>query len=160
MNQDAANQAATSPKTTDDIENLLDDTEAAIAAAQTGTPTANPSPAAPNPSDRSAATAPPAAAAYQFDDLQDTASNESPHSLDLLGDVQLDLRIELGRTVMRLDEVLRLRSGSVVALDKLAGDPVDIYINGRLIAHGEVLVMNDHFCVRVTELAGSSSEIQ
>jgi len=76
--------------------------------------------------------------------------------MDLLGDVELDLRIELGRTVMRLEEVLRLRGGSVVALDKLAGDPVDIYINGRLIAHGEVLVMNDNFCIRVTELVGSS----
>ena len=67
----------------------------------------------------------------------------------------MDLRIELGRTLMRLDEVLQLRSGSVVALDKLAGDPVDVYVNGRLIARGEVLVMNDNFCIRVTELVGA-----
>ncbi|MEM9367221.1 MAG: flagellar motor switch protein FliN [Planctomycetota bacterium] len=72
--------------------------------------------------------------------------------VSLLGEVELDLRVELGRTQMKLEEVLRLRSGSVVALDKLAGDPVDVFVNGRLIARGEVLVMNDNFCIRVTEL--------
>lgn len=73
-------------------------------------------------------------------------------TLDLLRDVDLDLKIELGRTQMYLEDVLKLRKGSVVALDKLAGDPVDIYVNGRLIARGEVLVLNDNFCVRVGEL--------
>ncbi len=53
---------------------------------------------------------------------------------------------------MHLDEVLRLKRGSVVSLDKLAGDPVDVYVNGRLVARGEVLVLNDNFCVRVAEL--------
>ncbi|WP_419194805.1 flagellar motor switch protein FliN [Novipirellula herctigrandis] len=75
--------------------------------------------------------------------------------IDLLGEVELDLRIELGRTQMRLEEVLQLRGGSVVALDKLAGDPVDIFVNGKLIARGEVLVMNDNFCIRVTELVNA-----
>jgi flagellar motor switch protein FliN/FliY len=135
-------------KSTGDIENLLDDAEAAVSQAQIDAMLGN-------------AAKPPAAAPapkpYQFDDLQGQANDEPPHSMDLLGDVELDLRIELGRTVMRLEEVLRLRGGSVVALDKLAGDPVDIYINGRLIAHGEVLVMNDNFCIRVTELVGSSA---
>ena len=93
---------------------------------------------------------------FQLSDLQNNPSGEPPHSLDLLSDVELDLRIELGRTQMRLEEVLHLRGGSVVALDKLAGDPVDIYVNGRLIAHGEVLVMNDNFCIRVTELVGAA----
>jgi flagellar motor switch protein FliN len=77
-----------------------------------------------------------------------------PHSMDLLGDVELDMHIELGRTHMRLEDVLQLRGGSVVVLDKLAGDPVDIFVNRRLIARGEVLVLNDNFCVRVTELVG------
>ena len=80
-----------------------------------------------------------------------TPSNEQA-SLDLLNDVQLDLKIELGRTQMQLEDVLRLKQGAVVTLDKLAGDPVDIYANGRLIARGEVLVLNDNFCVRVAEL--------
>lgn len=77
---------------------------------------------------------------------------EDSADVSVLGEVELDLRVELGRTQMKLEEVLRLRSGSVVALDKLAGDPVDVFVNGRLIARGEVLVMNDNFCIRVTEL--------
>ena len=60
---------------------------------------------------------------------------------------------------MHLEEVLRLNKGAVVALDKLAGDPVDIYVNGRLIARGEVLVLNDNFCVRVAELVVGSSAV-
>ena len=72
--------------------------------------------------------------------------------LGALDDVELDLRIELGRTEMSLEEVVALRDGSVVTLDKLAGDPVDILVNGRLVARGEVLVLNDNFCVRVAEI--------
>ena len=53
---------------------------------------------------------------------------------------------------MHLEEVLKLSKGSVVTLDKLAGDPVDIFVNGRLIARGEVLILNENFCVRVAEL--------
>lgn len=78
-------------------------------------------------------------------------------TLELLRDVELDLRIELGRTQMPLEDLLRLRKGSVVPLDKLAGDPVDIFVNGRMIARGEVLVMNDNFCVRVAELIKAES---
>ncbi|MBU6172815.1 MAG: flagellar motor switch protein FliN [Planctomycetes bacterium] len=77
--------------------------------------------------------------------------------MDLLRDVTLELKIELGRTKMSLEEILQLRKGSVVTLDKLAGDPVDIYVNGRLVARGEVLVLNDNFCVRVAELIGSDA---
>ena len=70
----------------------------------------------------------------------------------MLKDVELDLRIELGRTELLIEEVLRLKQGAVVPLDKLAGDPVDILVNGRIIARGEVLVLNDNFCVRVAEI--------
>lgn len=73
-------------------------------------------------------------------------------ALQTLEDVELDVRIELGRAEMLIDDVLKLREGSVVPLDKLAGDPVDILVNGRLIARGEVLVLNDNFCVRVAEI--------
>ncbi len=69
-----------------------------------------------------------------------------------LQDVELDLKIELGRTELLIEEVLKLKEGSVVPLDKLAGDPVDILVNGQLIARGEVLVLNDNFCVRVAEI--------
>jgi flagellar motor switch protein FliN/FliY len=77
---------------------------------------------------------------------------KSKRPLDILQDVELDLRIELGRTEMLIEEVVALKEGSVVTLDKLAGDPVDILVNGRLIARGEVLVLNDNFCVRVAEI--------
>ncbi|MEX2672960.1 MAG: flagellar motor switch protein FliN [Phycisphaeraceae bacterium] len=73
-------------------------------------------------------------------------------SLDLLGDVELDVMIELGRTEMLVEDVLKLQAGSVVELDKLAGDPVDVYVNGRLVARGEVLVLNDNFCIRISEV--------
>jgi flagellar motor switch protein FliN/FliY len=95
---------------------------------------------------------PPGVTPFEFKDLSGTAAANETASLDLLRDVQLDLKIELGRTQMHLEDVLRLKQGAVVALDKLAGDPVDIYANGRLIARGEVLVLNDNFCVRVAEL--------
>jgi flagellar motor switch protein FliN/FliY len=72
--------------------------------------------------------------------------------VSMLSDVNLHVRIELGRTQMLVEDVLKLGEGSVVALDKLAGDPVDIYVNDRLIGHGEVLVLNDNFCVRVNEV--------
>jgi flagellar motor switch protein FliN/FliY len=97
---------------------------------------------------------------FQLDRL-----NESPGSsccasgngasIDTLAEVELDLRIELGRTQMSLQDVLQLRDGSVIALDSFAGDPVAIYVNDRIVARGEILVMNDHFCVRVTELVGA-----
>lgn len=95
---------------------------------------------------------PPGVTPFEFKDLQGTTAANEAASLDLLRDVQLDLKIELGRTQMHLEDVLRLKQGAVVTLDKLAGDPVDIYANGRLIARGEVLVLNDNFCVRVAEL--------
>ena len=72
--------------------------------------------------------------------------------IEMLGDVELDVRIELGRTEMLVEEVLQLGSGSVVELDKLAGDPVDVFVNGRKVARGEVLVLNDNFCIRVSEV--------
>jgi flagellar motor switch protein FliN len=94
---------------------------------------------------------------YRLDELIGTDSPPEKVTMDLLRDVTLDLKIELGRTRIHLDELLQLRKGSVVTLDKLAGDPVDVYVNGRLVARGEVLVLNDNFCVRVAELVGSDA---
>lgn len=91
-------------------------------------------------------------APFELRQLTGTPANSERASLELLRDVELDLRIELGRTHMYLEDVLQLRKGSVVPLDKLAGDPVDIFVNGRLVARGEVLVLNDNFCVRIAEL--------
>jgi flagellar motor switch protein FliN/FliY len=89
---------------------------------------------------------------YDLKSFRGTPPSDERASLELLRDVELDLKIELGRTQMNLEDVLRLRKGAVVPLEKLAGDPVDIIVNGRLVAKGEVLVLNDNFCVRVAEL--------
>jgi len=89
---------------------------------------------------------------FKFDSFDSRSSGEGGAlGLEALHDVELDLRIELGRTELLIEEILELKEGSVVPLDKLAGDPVDILVNGRLIARGEVLVLNDNFCVRVAE---------
>ena len=94
----------------------------------------------------------PGLAPFQFKDLAGAPASGEKATLELLQDVDLDLRIELGRTHMHLEDVLKLKRGSVVPLDKLAGEPVDVFVNGRMVARGEVLVLNDNFCVRVTEL--------
>jgi flagellar motor switch protein FliN len=100
---------------------------------------------------------PPGVKPFELKSLAGSAVGAQAASLNLLRDVQLDLKIELGRTHMHLEEVLKLKKGAVVTLDKLAGDPVDLFVNGRLIARGEVLVLNDNFCVRVAELIASES---
>ena len=82
----------------------------------------------------------------------DTGALADLCGIDMLGDVDLHVTIELGRTQMLVEDVLKLNEGSVVELDKLAGDPVDVFVNGCLIARGEVLVLNDNFCIRVSEI--------
>lgn len=85
-------------------------------------------------------------------DRNGKAADGEPARLDLLKDVNLSVKIELGRTRMYVEDVLRLNQDAVVELDKAAGDPVDIFVNGRLVARGEVLVLNENFCVRVSEI--------
>ena len=106
--------------------------------------------------DRPVEPAMPNIAPFELRDLTGTPPSGDKATLELLKDVDLDVRIELGRTEMYLEDVLMLKRGSVVPLDKLAGDPVDVFVNGRMVARGEVLVMNDNFCVRVTELVAGS----
>lgn len=100
---------------------------------------------------------PPNVTSFRLQEFTGAPASAESATLDLIRDVELDLKIELGRTQMYLEDVLKLRKGSVVPLDKLAGDPVDIYVNGRLIAWGEVLVLNDNFCVRVAELIAGAN---
>jgi flagellar motor switch protein FliN len=124
-----------------DIEFLFQQAEEALASVQT------------------AQAMPPGVAPFKFTDFGGIPASTETASLDLLRDVELDLKIELGRTQMFLEDVLRLSKGAVVALDRLAGDPVDIYVNGRLIARGEVLILNDNFCVRVAELMAGEAAV-
>jgi flagellar motor switch protein FliN/FliY len=96
---------------------------------------------------------------FDMPDFQQAISDSPASSIELLKDVELDVKIELGRSRMLVEDVLKLVEGSVVELDKLAGDPVDVFVNDRLVARGEVLVLNDNFCVRVNEiLAGIREE--
>jgi flagellar motor switch protein FliN len=78
--------------------------------------------------------------------------------IELLKDVDLSVKIELGRTRMLIEDVLRLAEGSVVELDKLAGDPVDVFVNEQLVARGEVLVLNDNLCVRINEIVTATDD--
>lgn len=98
------------------------------------------------------------AAPFRLRDLATSLSNNKKETLDLLSDVQLQVRIELGRTRMYVEDVLQLGDGAVVELDKLAGDPVDVFVNDRHVARGEVLVLNDSFCVRINEILDPGAE--
>ena len=80
--------------------------------------------------------------------------------IDLIMDIPVKLTVELGRTRMTIKELLRLTQGSVVALDGLAGEPLDILINGYLIAQGEVVVVNDKFGIRLTDVVTPSERLR
>jgi len=100
----------------------------------------------------------PDAADFKLPNFQQVIKDAQVSSIDLLRDVDLNVKIELGRARMLVEDVLKLTEGSVVELDKLAGDPVDVFVNDRLVARGEVLVLNDNFCVRVNEIVAGVKE--
>lgn len=105
--------------------------------------------------------APVAPAAAQAPTVQKTdASGGFQANIEMLMDVPLTVTIELGRTEMTLKQALELQQGSVVELSRLAGDPIDVYVNERLIAKGEVVVVDDKFAVRVTELFSTNNNAQ
>lgn len=80
--------------------------------------------------------------------------------IDMLLDLNVTLSIELGRRTMPIKDVLELQRGSVVEFDKLAGEPVDILINNKKIAEGEVVVIEKHFGIRVTSLASATERVK
>ncbi|HEX8340477.1 MAG TPA: flagellar motor switch protein FliN [Tepidisphaeraceae bacterium] len=104
------------------------------------------------------AAAMPTTSNFDLPAFQQALSDAQASSIDLLRDVDLNVKIELGRSRMMVEDVLKLSEGSVVELDKLAGDPVDVFVNDRLVARGEVLVLNDNFCVRINEIVASAKE--
>jgi flagellar motor switch protein FliN/FliY len=85
------------------------------------------------------------------------ATNARP-SYDLLLDVEMDVTAELGRTRMTVRNLLDLEPGTIVELDRMAGSPVDLLVNGRLIARGEVVVVDEEFALRVTEIIAAAVE--
>ncbi|HEX2993791.1 MAG TPA: flagellar motor switch protein FliN [Anaerolineales bacterium] len=78
-------------------------------------------------------------------------------NIDLLMDVSMRVTVELGRTRMQLSQILELQHGSVIELDRLAGDPVDVFVNDCMVARGEVVVVDDKFGVRITEMVSSKN---
>ena len=89
-----------------------------------------------------------------------TAGQELPRNLDFLLDVSLQVSVEVGRTRMTIQDLLQLGQGSVVELTKLAGEPLDIFINERLVARGEAVIVNEKFGVRITDIISQSDRIE
>ncbi|HPZ70597.1 MAG TPA: flagellar motor switch phosphatase FliY [Peptococcaceae bacterium] len=100
-------------------------------------------------------------APVQFPDLSASGNtkNDLPN-IDLIMDIALQLSVELGRTNKKIKDILELTNGSIIELDKLAGEPVDILINGKLLAHGEVVVIDENFGVRVTGIISPEERVK
>jgi flagellar motor switch protein FliN len=129
---------------------------AAAPAAPAMMPDLTPMPAAP-----AAPSMPPTAVhPVQFMPLTpEMPSSDHAHGIELLMDVALEVSVELGRSHMSIGEILALRTGSVIELDKLAGEPVDVSVNGTLIARGEVVVVDEKFGVRITEVVSKARRL-
>jgi flagellar motor switch protein FliN/FliY len=97
----------------------------------------------------------------QFANLQNGAYGQvDENNLNLLMDIPLKVTVELGRTQKQIKDILELSQGSIVELDKLAGEPVDILVNNKLIAKGEVVVIDENFGVRVIDIVSQWDRIQ
>jgi flagellar motor switch protein FliN/FliY len=100
--------------------------------------------------------------AAAFDDLEDTsggpAANEA--NLDVILDIPVTISMEIGRTHISIRNLLQLNQGSVVELDRLAGEPMDVLVNGTLVAHGEVVVVNEKFGIRLTDVISPAERVK
>lgn len=88
----------------------------------------------------------------QFASLRETPSLETPQNIGLIMDVPLDVSVELGKTRKTIRDILELHQGAIIQLDKLAGEPVDLMVNGKLIAKGEVVVIDENYGIRITAI--------
>lgn len=99
--------------------------------------------------------------AASFDELGESGEGGTgSQNLDFLLDIPLKVSVELGRSSMIIDKMLQLTQGSVVELDKSAGETVDIYVNDKLLGKGEVIVVNERFGVRITEIISQADRIK
>ena len=105
-----------------------------------------------------------AAVFQEADSLAETktssASATDELNLDVILDVSVTLSMEIGRTQINIRNLLQLNQGSVVELDRFAGEPLDVLVNGTLIAHGEVVVINDKFGIRLTDVISLSERVK
>lgn len=88
------------------------------------------------------------------------ASSTSDRNLNLILDIPLKVSVELGRTKMPVSELLNLTQGSVIELNKLAGEPMEVYVNDKLIARGEAVVVNEKFGVRLTDIISPAERVE
>ena len=95
-----------------------------------------------------------------FKPLDSSASSGTMRDLEMIMDIPVKLTVELGRTRITIKQLLELAQGSVIELDGLAGEPMDILINGYLIAQGEVVVVDDKYGIRITEIITPSERVQ
>ena len=95
-----------------------------------------------------------------FETLSLQQTEEQKQDINLILDIPIDLSVELGRTKMAIKDLLNLTQGSVIALDGLAGEPLDILINGYLIAQGEIVVVGDNYGVRITDIITPSERVR
>ncbi len=95
-----------------------------------------------------------------FQQLSSDSNSDEPRSIDMLLDVSLPISIELGRTKMSIAEILALGPGSVVELNKLAGEPVEVMVNQKTVAFGEVVVVDENFGVRITQLMSPADRMK
>ena len=95
-----------------------------------------------------------------FGELNTIEKEVSDHKIDMLLEVELDVTIELGRKRMTIQEVLQLGKGSIIELSKLAGEPVDIFVNQKKLAQGEVVVVDENFAIRITNLIEKSERLK
>lgn len=102
------------------------------------------------------------ARAAEFENLRDEAAPETGRDLNLevILDVPVTLSMEVGRTRIPMRNLLQLNQGSVVELDREAGEPLDVFVNGTLIAHGEVVVVNEKFGIRLTDVISPAERIR
>lgn len=115
----------------------------------------------PTPNAENVAAAPVAARAnFQNLDGETASSANNDVNLDVILDVSVTLSMEVGRTRIPIRNLLQLNQGSVVELDREAGEPLDVYVNGTLIAHGEVVVVNDKFGIRLTDVISPAERIR
>lgn len=98
----------------------------------------------------------------EFEDLgQDTtAPNGDGENLDMILDIPVNISMEVGRTKISIRNLLQLNQGSIVELDRLAGEPLDVLVNGTLIAHGEVVVINEKYGIRLTDVISTAERVK
>jgi flagellar motor switch protein FliN/FliY len=97
-----------------------------------------------------------------FQNLQDESSDATlaDKSLDMILDIPVTVSVEIGRTKISISNLLKLNQGSVVELDRLAGEPMDVTVNGTLVAHGEVVVVNEKFGIRLTDVISATERVR